>query len=244
VSGQRVALGRRRENSEDGLTLVEMLVAMMVLAVLLALVGGLFASSSKIIATTQVTGQGTTSAANIADELSNVIRSGANLPVTGQTLSNPALPYASNEALTMYSYVDSYTSSTSTQVRPLLVQLSLNSARQLVEKRWVPLSTSGTYFTFPTVSSSGAVSTPAPTSTRIIGDPILTTPTTGANTDPLFVYLNASGGVIASPVAAANLCSIASVRVTVRTQGAATTAHPAIVLVNTVDIPNLPPNGC
>jgi len=215
---------------------------MMALAILLAIVSGLLISSTKVIQSTEATAQGTATASNVANELSSVIRSGANQPVAGQLLSNAAFPVVSSELLTMYSYVNSYTSASSTQVRPLLVQFSLNSARQLVEKRWLPTSTNGTYFTFPTVSATGVISA-TPMSTRIIGGPLLATPATGANTDPLFVYLNASGTPIPSPTGT-SLCTIASVRVTVRTQGPTTTSHPAILLVNTVDIPNLPPTGC
>ena len=242
MTGLLVAIRRRRESAEDGLTLVELLVAMMALGILLAIISGLLISSSKVIASTEATAQGTANASVVVNELTSVIRSGANQPVAGQTLSAAAFPAVSSELLTMYSYVNSYTSTTSTQVRPLLVQFSLNSSRQLVEKRWLPTSTNGTYFTFPPVSSTGAISA-TPMSTHIIGGPLLATPTTGANTDPLFVYLTAGGVVIASP-SGTNLCLIASVRVTVRTKGPTTTSRPAILLVNTVDIPNLPPAGC
>jgi type II secretory pathway pseudopilin PulG len=240
VTGLQGAVRRPREAAEDGISLVELLVASMVLAILLSIVGGLLVSSVKVIASTQATVQGTATASNVANELTSVIRSGANQPVAGQLLSNAAFVVASSESLTMYSYVNSYTSVTSTQVRPLLVQFSLNSARQVVEKRWTPTSTSGTYFIFPTLAQLASAT---PMSTRIIGGPLLATPTTGVNTDPLFVYLNASGAVIPSPTGA-NLCLIAAVRVTVRTQGPTTTSHPAILVVNTVDIPNLPPTGC
>jgi prepilin-type N-terminal cleavage/methylation domain-containing protein len=233
------AFRRHKETAEDGITLVELLVAMMVLGILLAIIAGLLISSSKVIATTEATGQGTANASNVANELSNVIRSGTNQPVAGQTLASAAFVAASSESLTMYSFVNSYTSSTSTQVRPLLVQFSLNSSRQLVEKRWLPTSTNGTYFIFPTLAQ---LPSKTPMSTRIIGGPLLATPTTGVNRDPLFVYLNSSGAVVSNPTATP--CSIASVRVTVRTQGPTTTSRPAILLVNTVDIPNLPPTGC
>jgi type II secretory pathway pseudopilin PulG len=239
MTGPVAEVRRRREGSEDGISLVELLVAITVLAMLLAIVGGLLVSSVKVITATQATAQGTATASNVANEVTSVIRSGANQPVSGSLAANAAFVAASSESLTVYSYINSYVSASSTQVRPLLVQFSLNSARQVVEKRWLPTSTSGTYFIFPTYAQLASTT---PMSTRIIGGPLLATPTTGPNTDPLFVYLDASGAVIPSPNASP--CSIASVRVTVRTQGPTMTSRPAIVLVDTVDIPNLPPTGC
>jgi prepilin-type N-terminal cleavage/methylation domain-containing protein len=223
-----------RRRSEDGFTLAELLVAIMVLSILLAIVGGFFVSSVKVITATQAIAQGTGNASNVTNELTKVVRSGANQPVAGQPKANAAFVVASSEALTMYSYVNSYASAGSTNVRPLIVQFSLNSSRRLVEKRWQPTSTAGTYFIFPT---STQLASTTPMLTRVIGAPLLATPTGG---DPLFVYLDSSGSATTST----DLCLIHAVRITVRTKGPTTTSRPAIVLVTTVTIPNLPTTGC
>jgi prepilin-type N-terminal cleavage/methylation domain-containing protein len=221
------------EDRERGLSLAEMLVAMAVLAILLTIVGGFLVSAVNVITVTAATSQATAGASNDMNELEAVIRSGTDNAVKNSA-TVPAFVAASAEGFTMYSFVNSYSSASSTVVRPQMVQFYLDATtRQLTEKRWVP-SISGTYFTFPSSS------TPA-TTTRTLPGKIEPTPTSGSNTNDLFTYFDGSGAKVIPT--ATNLGTIQSVRVTVRILGAKNSAHPNVVLVNNVDIPNLPAAG-
>jgi prepilin-type N-terminal cleavage/methylation domain-containing protein len=241
---------RRGENKESGFSLAELLVAIVILGFLLAMSGTILAFTGNAIQITQGTAQGAGTASNIMDELSNVIRSGTAQPVINQLTANPPFLVATNESLTMYSYVDSYTSATNTTVRPQIVQFTLSTTgpgplRQLIEKRWLPTATNGTYFTFPTLAQ---LATTTPNWQRNFGGPLLTTPSGGS---PLFVYLTANCTVPSNPSTCtavsnpttATFSTIASIEVTVRVAGAAKAARPNVVLQNIVNIPNIALTG-
>jgi prepilin-type N-terminal cleavage/methylation domain-containing protein len=234
------------EASERGFTLVELLVAIFVLAILLTMVTVFFASTLKIITTTQGTQQATANASTTINTVARVVRSSSEVTITGGTTPSPAFIAGTSESATFYSYTDAYVSSSSTQVQPSIVQFSLNASRQLVEKRWLPTATSGDIFTFPALTAT-------PTYNHIIGGPLLATPaappaSAPASTyldsayAPLFTYLDATGLAI-TPSGTGLTCaqqqSVASVLVTVRVNGATSSVHPAVVLQNTVGLPNL-----
>jgi prepilin-type N-terminal cleavage/methylation domain-containing protein len=222
-------------DGEAGFTLVELLVAMFILGLLLTIVGGFYYSSVRLVDAAKATSQSTNNASTVMNELSDVIRSGTQNPVVGNSIPAPALVTATPESITVYSYVNSYVNSGSTAVRPLLVQFSLNASRQLVEKRWAPTSSSGGYFIFPAVTAT-------PTNSNIIGGPILATPSSPAGSLPLFTYLDNTGAAIVvggSGLTATQLATVVSIEVTVRIAGASTSSRPNVVLQNTVGMPNL-----
>jgi prepilin-type N-terminal cleavage/methylation domain-containing protein len=249
--GGLLAVLRRTRKDESGFSLAELLVAIMVLGFLLAMSAGILAWVGNSVRITQGTAAGAGTASDVMDEISTVVRSGTNQPVVNQLVANPPFIQATSESVTMYAYVDSYTSPGATTVRPQIVQFSLNSQRQLIEKRWVPTSTSGTYFTFPTFNTTvvPATTSTAPSSTKNFGGPLLTTPT-GSN--PLFVYLTSTCstpsdpttcGVVSPTTTTAQMLTIASIEVTVRVQGATKAARPSVVLQNVVNIPNIDLTG-
>jgi type II secretory pathway pseudopilin PulG len=206
---------------------VELLVAIILLGIVLTMVSSFFIASLKIVTVTQATSQGTGNASNLMNELARVIRSGSDNPVYG-SLPAPAFSVASPEVVTMVSYVDSYDGSSTMQVRPQMVQFSLDSNRRLVEKRWLPSVSSTGNFIFPALTTT-------PASQRTIGGPVVATPTGQA---PLFSFLDANGNSLTPVVGTTQLSSIAAVIVTVRVKGS-DAAQPAILLQNTVRIPNL-----
>jgi prepilin-type N-terminal cleavage/methylation domain-containing protein len=229
----------RARTEESGYSLAELLVAIVILGILLAMSGTILAFTGNAIRITQGTAQGAGTASNVMDELSTVIRSGSSQPVVNQLVANPPFVAAASESLTIYSYVNSYTSLTNTAVRPQVVQFSLNSKRELIEKRWLPTATNGTYFTFPTLAQLG---TTTPNWQRDFGGPLLATPS-GSN--PLFVYLTSgpTPTVVSNPTTTAQYLTIASVEVTVRVAGATKAARPNVVLQNIVNIPNISLTG-
>ena len=227
----------RRARAEDsGFSLAELLVAITVLGFLLVMSATILAWTGNAVLITQGTAQGAGTASDIMDELSTVIRSGSDQPVVNQLVANPPFLAAGTESLTMVSYVNSYTSSTNTAVRPQLVQFSLNAKRQLIESRWLPSATNGSFFTFPATTTT-------PYWQRNFGGPLLATPTSPAGSNPLFVYLTSTGAVVSNPTTTAQFLTIASVEVTVRVLGAPKAARPDVVLQNVVNIPNISLTG-
>lgn len=223
------------ESTRDaGFTLVELIVAVMLLGVVIAIVSSFFVTSTRLVSLTQSTSQGTGSAANTMNELSRVIRFGADNPIIGDSLPTPAVIVATGTTLTMFSYVDSYTSATSTQTRPQIVQFTVDANRRIVEKRWLPSSALDGNFIFPALTTT-------PASSRIVGGPIAVTPAGGA---PLFSYVSSTGATLAQPTGGADfttdqLRSIAAISVTVRIGAVQNQPSSAVVLENTVRMPNL-----
>ncbi|MCU1525668.1 MAG: hypothetical protein JWO18_2562 [Microbacteriaceae bacterium] len=208
-----------RARSDDGVTLIELIVVIVVFGILSSMVLGLFVSANKSVATTSSTSQKTQAAANVMNELSRVIRSGTPNPITGGT-QDPVFLSASAQSLSMYSYVDANAVSTT----PFLVQFSIDSATgQVLEKRW-PASVGATgLFSFNTTAQ--------PSLTRTLPGRIL-------STSSLFTYLDVNGNALTVGTNAAQRALVRSVTVTVSLQSASA----AVTLQNTVGIPNVGAN--
>jgi type II secretory pathway pseudopilin PulG len=233
-----------REDKESGITLAELLVAIIVLGILLTMVSSLFVSSAKVVAQSQATTQATGFASNAMNELSRVIRLGTPNTLPNASDPSPAIIAGTAESLTLYSYPDAYVtpsatcpagSACATGVQPQTVQFTVNSStRQVIEKRWKPTASSGDSFTFPLLTTT-------PSYNHIIGGPLLPTPA-AAGSASLFTYLDADGDQV-TPVAGGLSCSqrvsIVAVMITVRVQGYASSIRPAVFLQNTVQMPNL-----
>jgi prepilin-type N-terminal cleavage/methylation domain-containing protein len=245
MSGMMRRLRAAQAETERGFTLVELLVAIVVLAILLTMVSSLFISSLKVVTLTEATSQGTGNASNVIDEVARAIRSGTEATNLGNANASPAFLVGQPESITFYSYVDSYvpspsaacpltTSACATQVQPQIVQFAVDpTTRQVVEKRWKPLSSSGDSYSFP------AYATATPTYNHTIGGPLLVTASGAA---AVFTYLDSTGKVIPTPssgLSCALLATVRSVTVTIRVAGATASARPAVVLQNTIQLPNL-----
>lgn len=217
------------DDGERGLSLAELIVGVTVTLVLLGMVVSFFMIGSKTIASTRTTSLDSGVASNLMNEISRVIRVGSDNPIVGTAQPQPAFLAASNESLTMYSFVDASTAA----VNPVIVQFSLDGTRSVVEKRWAATSTAGGYFVFPDYTSS------APSSTRRLGGPVAPTPSGAAQ---LFTY-NAASGPLSMPgtgtIAPTDLDSIISVQVDIRVNTNTASNAPGIEMQNTVGIPNL-----
>jgi len=227
---------RLEGKSQSGLTLVELVVAILLLSLVLAVATSFLIGAMRTVSLTQVTSQGAGLASNLMNELSRVIRAGDDNPNAGSLAPTPAfVPSASPtaESLTIFSNIDSYDGSSTFQTRPSMVQFLLDqTTRMLIEKRWLPTSSAGGIFTFPAVTS-------APSTTRTIGGPVLAASSTPNTSDPLFAYIDLHGNVLTPPLSASQLPTIAAVVVTVRTQGGSSASTSATVLQSTIRLPNL-----
>jgi len=234
VIAVRAGVRARAEKANDdrGFTLVELVVAIALLGLILAMVGGFFVMTTQLVSTTRTTSESTGTASNALNEISAVIRSGTDNPVLATPLADPAFVAATGESITMYSYVDSYTAAGSTVLRPQRVQFSLTSDRRVRERRWLPSSSADGNFIFPAMDA-------APSRDRIIGGPLAATP---AGSAALFVFVNSAGLAMTPPVTGftqTQLRSIASVTVTVRVGGSGAQRDNTVLLQNSVRLPNL-----
>lgn len=218
----RVVAGRRA--SDRGLSLVELLVAMTLFSLVLAMVVGFFVSASKA---TQLTTQidGTNRQATTAmDEVSRIIRGATTNPVaTAGSVPSPAFTVAGTNTITLYSAVNLSSSTAQNEI----VQFSIDANSNLVEKVWQPITSNG-YFTFGS----------SPTTSRIIAGPLVLTNAGGPN---LFTYINSAGTAIATSggaVASTDIASIAAVQVSLQV-GTANTAAQSTLLTDSVGLPNL-----
>lgn len=220
---------RQRLGDEHGITVAELTIAGFILVLLLVMVSSFFFVSTNVVTSSRSSALDAGTAANAMTELSRVIRSSDNHPVINNSAAQPAVIAATNESVTVYSFIDSSLTNTS----PVIVQFSLDATRNLVETRWNSTSSTGGYFVFPTTLTTANASM-----VRTIGGPLSTTPT---GKPPLFVYQSTAGSltVPAGGFTAAQLGSIVSIQVSVRVNTGATTGSQSVEMVNTVGLPNL-----
>lgn len=204
---------------DAGITLAELLVALMVFGIILTLTGGLFVSIIRTTAVARVGNDNTKSASVGVNEISRVLRVATTLAKLNQSINDPAFISASSESIVFTAYADV----SSAAPKPIQVQFALDSSRRLVETRWEMSASSSGFWQL-----SGA----APTS-RVLAGPV---PTWTAGNPQLFEFHDSSEAVLGVPV---DRASIASVLVTLKVQTDAGTAGSAVVVQNLVGLPNL-----
>ncbi len=229
VRGPQANRADRATREDGGFSLVELIVAIGLLSLLVTMVAGLYISAMKTVSFSRSLTQNTAFAANAMNEASRVIRAGTANPVANKTLSDPAFVQATNEQMILYAYVNLASSAE----QPVMISLSLNSSRQLVESRW-PATALQTGWSFPDPAVT------APSSTRMLA---ATVAPNVAGQPYLFTYLLADGTVLPVPATgtftADQRRTIASVMVTLTVQASLTDSTNPVTLQNTVGIPNL-----
>ena len=223
----------RAAGDESGFTLMELLIAMLLFGVVIAVASNLYVSTTRSLNVAQNVNQNTRQASNVINESARMIRAATPNPVSGQATSAPAFVSATNESVLLYAYVN-LTGSTQ---QPIMVQLSLNARRQIVETIWPSTALAGGYWQFPATTTT-------PTVTRILGGII---GPKSATTPWLFTYLDNTGTPIATSsnvlstgaIPAATLASIASVQITVTAQTSLSDATNSVTLENTVGLSNI-----
>lgn len=214
---------------DAGITLVELLVAVVVAGILSAIVLNLFISTNKAVGTASSSTMNSRTAANAMDEISRVIRSATNNPLPGG-LVQPAVLVASRESLTVIAYVDS----DAVDPRPVRVQFTVDpTTRQIVERRWSAKNGANGLFVFDATNSL--------ISTRTLPGRIIAPTESG---EPwLFTFLRMDRATPIDPADGsldeANRRLIATIRVTVVTLGSESAMSKPATLSNVVGMPNL-----
>lgn len=226
---------KRARRDEAGVTLVELIVAMSMGLVILAVAGSFFVSAQRTAVQAKTIGGNTRLASNAMNESTRMLQSATQNPVPTGSDPLDAFQYASASSVRFFTFVNTASSDSKTQQ----VQLTVDpTTRTLTETTW---SGSGwtakaPYSTFTT--SSAATLSATPTTTRVLATNVVPGGTSFTFTDAKDVRV----GSATVPVPAAALPNITSVTVTVTT-GSSTSDPNAVVLTNTVSLVNVALGG-
>lgn len=218
----RCALGAR--GSERGATLVELVVAISLTAMVVSLVVTSLVSVSRTLTTNSIASNASSSVSIAMREVTRIIRSGTTIPVK----DNPPLPVfavAGANSVTLHAYMDT----TAADPRPVRVELSINAGLELVETRWDATPINVTFWGF----------TSTPVSERILARGM----DTGAA--PAFTYLDSAGDVLEIPatgvLTALQIANVAAVTVHLTVDDPSDEVA-EVAMTNTVGLPNLNSN--
>lgn len=213
---------RRRAIDDEGVTLTELLVTMMISGIVLAAVGTMFINIALATTNSNRTIQRNGIATNIMDAATQVIRTAANNPVASSVDPDPALVAATASSLTVYSFVNT----NPTTPAPTKVRFTFDSNGNLIEERWAATK-SGSYWVFTGSPSS-----------RTVGGPVANV----SGTPAFFTYRDSTGAAISPGTSGLTLAQrklIATITVTVQISNTPTTGSAPIELTNTIGMPNL-----
>lgn len=218
-----LAVGDARRDA--GLSLAELIVAMMVFGIIVAVVTTTFISLTKATAQARGVDANTRVASNVMNEVSRVVRAARTIPTPGGTEAT-SFSLATTESLTLTTAVNGADSLTTV---PRKVTFGVAADRSLVETTVVGTPLQTDYWQF--------VSTPTK---RTLGGSVVTAASSGA---PLFTYYDFTGAVLTpdsgGALSATQLPAIAAVQVSVTIDRTATASSQAVTLQTTVSLSNL-----
>ena len=215
---------RARLQQDSGLTLVELLVAISLFAVLLSLVGGTFYSITRATSFAAARDENSRVASTAMNEMIKKVRGAADNARVGLS-DSAAFISAGGKNLKFTTLV-----STGRVSVPQQVTLSLSSTGVLTENVVIGTTTDGTYYTF---GGTGTTQTIA-TSIEVAGSADV----------PFFQYLDISRNVLTPDPATGVLSAVqadrvAFVQISIRVSSTASTLKNGITLQNTAGLPNL-----
>lgn len=216
----------RSIRSDAGLTLLELLVAMGVSSILIALVATVFVTTSRVFTDQEGATDSARMASTAMNEVTRVVRAGTELPESGKTANTPVFAYAGAEKIEMAAFIDAESSK---DPAPVKVSFGRNSANELVETRWAADRYLKIYWKFRD----------SPASARTIARSLLAPD----KTRPLFRYFDKDGAAL-TPAAGASLSedqrrNIASVQITMQVQANGSGRTAPVAIQNMVGLPNL-----
>lgn len=216
----------RSSRSDAGLTLLELLVAMGVSSILIALVATVFVTTSRVFTDQEGATDSARMASTAMNEVTRVVRAGTELPESGKTANTPVFAYAGAEKIEMAAFIDAESSK---DPAPVKVSFGRNSANELVETRWAADRYLKIYWKFRD----------SPASARTIARSLLAPD----KTRPLFRYFDKDGAAL-TPAAGASLSedqrrNIASVQITMQVQANGSGRTAPVAIQNMVGLPNL-----
>ena len=218
---------RLLRSREAGLSLIELLIAMMLTGLIMTLGVWMFVAGTHSVSLAQSVDGGTRQASNGMNEAARMIRAATPNPLTnpspGAAQNDPAVVSASANAIAFYAYVN-LTGAES----PVMVRFSVDGSGRLIEQQWKPNSaTPGVngHWDFPAPNTK-------PTSQRTLCSSIPASVT-------VFRYFNKAGTELASATLtdSTSRAAITSVQVTITIQP--TGAASAVTISNTIGMSNV-----
>jgi len=216
---------RRAVGDERGITLVELMVAILVLGILSTMVVNLYVQTQRAVTTSSDVTLNTKTASNIMNEMSRVIRSSSTNP-KGGGLFDAAIVDARPNTLTVLAYVDT----DAVNPKPVRVQFAINATtRQIIETRWSAKPGVNGLWTFDAPITV--------VSTRTLPGAIV------ASGGSLFTYFKADRTTeMVAPAGGldeAKRLTIAAVKVNLLVQASQNASAKPLALSNMVGLPNL-----
>ena len=227
MTGRARRAAALEQRPDTGLSLAELLVAIMVFGLIMTIVSTTFISLTKATSQSRAIDSNTRVASNGLNDLSLSLRGARTIPVeTVGAADIPAFSSATRESVKFYTAAN-LVNTTSTV--PRQIEFALASNRSLVERSLTATTNAKGFYVFTGTASSRTVTTP-----------VATAPAAGPW---LFTYLDSTGAPLAfdatGALAADDLGSISAVQVTVRIDATTTMTSQGITLQNTVGLPNL-----
>ncbi len=220
-----IATMRRRleaARADDGVTLVELMVAAFLSTLILVAISAMFIAVAKQTVVSQGTRLSTADASNIVNVVSTTIRASINNSVQGSDTPDPAIVQATSSAVVVISYTDAGPSFET----PLQIRYQIVDGR-MIEDRWKPSIQQG-YAVFPAVTTT-------PYQTRTLGNVVVNTAA-----EPLFRYFNAAGTELVPGAPGLSLTQRqATVSVHFDVKVLANNSHEVVEVQNDVGMPNM-----
>jgi prepilin-type N-terminal cleavage/methylation domain-containing protein len=222
VSALRRVIARR---DDDGVSLAELIVAIMVFGIVVTIVSTTFVSLTKATAQARGVDGNTRVASNVMNDLARTIRAARTIPRADGTQA-ASFTAASTESMTLSSAVNVTDAATTV---PRQVTFRVAADRSLTSSSIVATTVTGGFYQFT-----------SPATTRTVGGSVVTPASNGA---PLFAYLDFAGTALVPDASGAltttQLSSIAAVTITLTIDRTSTPSSQAVTLQNTVSLSNL-----
>jgi prepilin-type N-terminal cleavage/methylation domain-containing protein len=215
---------------ERGVSLIELIVAIALFAMLGTMVVSLFAGFSGAFSRDRAVSDSTSVAAVGMNEVTRVIRSGTEIAVSGSPVNAAVFAVAADDTVVLQAYLDTDAANPA----PVLVRFAIDPVTQeLMETRWKAVKSTD-FWAFPQY----------PAGTTLSKRPIARQIVPRSASEPyLFRYLDVDGKALTFDVTGrltdADRRKVAAVQVTLRVQADPTGETKPAVLQNTVGIPNL-----
>jgi prepilin-type N-terminal cleavage/methylation domain-containing protein len=226
----------KRLKDDKGITLIELIVAVVLLGVFLTVLSSLYVNALNVVSMGRSITANTKSASNAMRETTRVIRAGTENPLVPPAVNAPAFVIAKPDDIVMYAYINLE----SAEEKPQMIRLRVDrTTGNLIESRWPATPASGGRWTFPTnpcESTNVPAGCTAPTTRSTIA---ATIPATNVK---VFQFLAKDGTAITVPTAGLSEDDrrlVSSVKVTITTQASLTNAKNSVTVENTVGMPNL-----
>lgn len=211
-----------RARRDDGVTLIEALVVMVLSSLLMTIAGTFFVTVSMQTMKAEDVRLSTADASNIMNVVSTTIRAAVRNPIATSPNPDPAIVDGTKTSLTVITYTDAGPSFE----LPQRLRYRVDTGGRMVEERWYATDVDG-YAVFPAITAT-------PDAKRFLGNVVVNT-----SAEPLFRYFNSSGTAVgtAGTLSGTERAAVTSIRFYVKVR--ADTSEEVVVLDSTVGMPNM-----